>query len=343
MKTWKSFASPDAIAWLLEEDAPAVRAECLISLFGCSPDDSEVRRARSSELKTGAAGRIFAKMAPGGWWGRPEDFYMRSKYHGTVWSFLLLGEMGCAFSDERFQAAAEFLLERAQRLDNGGFTYADSDPKSFRPVAIPCLTGNLVWAMAHSGLTGDSRLQRAAGWLAENQHLRDGPGDPPITEPPGMQKALSEACWGRHTCMMGVVKGLKALAAWPAELRTPAIDKAIREGLDFLLKHRLIFRSHDPLAVAKAEYTRFGFPLMWRTDAIEMLEVCLDLGVREEALRPALDLALAKQGPDGRWRVEQSFNGRMAVRIERDGKPGKWVSLRVLRVLKKAGEVGLLD
>jgi len=49
----------------------------------------------------------------------------------------------------------------------------------------------------------------------------------------------------------------------------------------------------------------------------------------------AVDLVVEKQDEKGRWLMRNSYNGRMAASIERKGKPGKWVTLRALLVLKR--------
>ena len=41
----------------------------------------------------------------------------------------------------------------------------------------------------------------------------------------------------------------------------------------------------------------------------------------------------------GRWALKHSLNGKMWIDIEAKGKPGKWITLRALRVLKAAGRV----
>jgi hypothetical protein len=334
----------EVVNWLLEEDNPAVRAATLTGLMGAGADDSEVKQARAREIASGFSGEVLAAMQPGGYWGRPQDFYTRSKYHGTVWSFLLLSEMGCAFEDARFHAATDFLLQHAQRADSGGFTYAPSTPESGpRPAPLLCLTGNLVWAFTQAGFSSDRRVARAADWLSANMFLRDGRDDPSAVEiPAGMEKQLFASCWGEHTCMMGVVKALKALAAWPAKYRTAAREKAATTAVDFLLRHQLVFSSHSPQKISNMDFLNFGFPLLWRSDALEMLETLLLLGIKDEALKPALDIVLSKRMPDGRWLMDQSFNGRMLVRVEKVGRTGKWVTLRALRVLKMAGEAELI-
>ena len=43
---------------------------------------------------------------------------------------------------------------------------------------------------------------------------------------------------------------------------------------------------------------------------------------------------LAKQNDQGRWLLENTFNGRFAVNIEQKGKPSKWVTLNAIRALR---------
>ncbi|HUU37950.1 MAG TPA: hypothetical protein VMW46_07090 [Candidatus Desulfaltia sp.] len=42
---------------------------------------------------------------------------------------------------------------------------------------------------------------------------------------------------------------------------------------------------------------------------------------------------LQKRHDQGRWRLENTFNGRFQVNIEQKGKPSKWVTLTTLRAL----------
>jgi len=80
-------------------------------------------------------------------------------------------------------------------------------------------------------------------------------------------------CWGRHTCHMGAVKALKALAAIPPDRRSPEVERTIAEGPEFVLRHRVHKRSHDPAKVSKPGWLRFGFPLMCQTDVLEILGI----------------------------------------------------------------------
>jgi hypothetical protein len=134
---------------------------------------------------------------------------------------------------------------------------------------------------------------------------------------------------------MGVVKGLKALAEIPKTEQSKDVRQCIENCIDFLLKHHVYRRSHDLKRAAKPGWSRFGFPRMWQTDILEILLILTSLGVRDERMQDAINLMISKQDEHGRWLLQDTFNGRFQVDIEAKGKPGKWVTLNALTVLKR--------
>ena len=134
---------------------------------------------------------------------------------------------------------------------------------------------------------------------------------------------------------MGVVKSLKALSVIPKDQRTIEIDKKITELSEFLLLHHIYKKSHDLNAVAKPGWLRLGFPLMYQTDILEILEILTDLGVKDHRMNDAFEMVKKKQDKDGKWILENTFNGRMITKIEVKGKPSKWITLRAANVLMK--------
>jgi hypothetical protein len=320
----------EVLDWLLERENPAVRLAALRNLCGLGENDPELLETRQAMMAGEQVTKILSKQTPGGYWGKPEDFYVRSKYKGTVWNVILLAEIGADGSDERIRKACEFLLEWSQDAESGGFAFYDSKRDARREQIGPCLTGNLVWSMLRFGYQDDPRVMKGVEWISKYQRADDG------TKPPKeWPYAKYEACWGGHTCMMGVVKGLKALAEVPVEKRTPQIDAKIAELAEFLLQHRLFKRSHHLEMVAKDGWTEFGFPRFWATDALEMLGILVKLGYRDGRMQDAIDLVLSKRGEDGRWKQEDDyFNGRMLVRFQKAGEASKWVTGEALVALK---------
>jgi len=60
-----------------------------------------------------------------------------------------------------------------------------------------------------------------------------------------------------------------------------------------------------------------------------------NLGYRDERMQEAVDLVVSKQDEQGRWKLENTFNGRFQINIEQKGKPSKWITLRAMSVIKR--------
>jgi hypothetical protein len=319
--------TPDPTPWLLAGDA-SVRYITLTGLLGVAQEVQEARRAIMTE---GPVPRILAEQQADGHFCERNRFYT-AKYRGTVWTLLILAELGADGADARVRAACEAVLRDAQDPDSGGFSTGRSRKAGggLHSSVIPCLTGNLTFSLVRLGMLGDPRVQRAVDWITTYQRFDDAEGEAPT----GWPYEPLEMCWGRHTCHMGAVKALKALAEVPPERRTPAVRSTIAAGAEYLLRHHVHRRSHDLTRDSKPGWRRFGFPLMYQTDALEILLILTRLGYRDERLREALDLVAAKADAQGRWTLQQTFNGRFVADIEVKGEPSRWVTLRALEVLR---------
>ncbi len=321
---------PQILDWLLERENPSVRYWTLVDLLGRPGDDEEVQAARRGIMTSTAVTRLLSRQTPGGWWGKAEDFYIHAKYHGTVWNLILLAELGIDPADERIQQALRFILETSQEPGSGGFSAralpgASADPS----LVVPCLTGNMLWCLLRFSWLDDPRVQQGLSWITTYLRFDDGIKN----APQGWLYSVREKCWGRHTCHLGVVKALKALAEVPPLRRTPAMQATIENGAEFLLMHHLYKKSHDLAQVAMPEWLSLGFPRFWDSDILEILGILTRLGFRDERMQEAQEVVRSKQDNDGRWRLESSWNGRMLVRIENLGEPSKWITLRALRTL----------
>ena len=134
---------------------------------------------------------------------------------------------------------------------------------------------------------------------------------------------------------MGVVKNLKALAEIPPYKRVNKINNFIEKAVDYMLNHHIYKQSHNLDVAAKQEWTQFGFPLMWKIDALEIMDILTKLGYHDQRMQDSIDLILSKQNSNGRWILEKTFNGRMQINIEKKGKESKWITLIALRILKR--------
>lgn len=320
--------------WLLEDADPAVRHSALTRIIGYPEESETATAARRLLMDNGTVAELLKFQSPEGFWGDADRFY-NDKYTGTAWNLLLLAELGADPKDARVSRACEFILERSQDPESGGFSYSTSAKTGhgLPSGVIPCLTGNMTYGLIKLGMLEDPRVQRAIGWIVSWQRTDDGEGTGPI----GETYKRYEMCWGKHTCHMGAAKAFKALAAIPASMRTTEVRNKLSELAEYFLKHRIFKRSHDPIEVAKPGWLKFGFPLMYQTDALELLAIFSDLGIVDERLGDAISLVRHKRLPDGSWKLENSFNGKMLVNIEKKGAPSKWVTLRAYDALRYYG------
>jgi hypothetical protein len=326
----EEIAGKDTIDWLLESENPSVRYLTLTKLLGMPAGASEALEAKRSIMETGAVPKILARQNEDGSWGEPKRFY-HDKYRGTVWQLIVLAELGADGEDARIRKACEFILQNSQDRDSHGFAMNASVKLGGgrSSEVIPCLTGNMVWAMIRFGLLNDERVQKGVEWICRYQRCDD--GDP--GEPRGKPYEGLEACFGKHSCHMGVVKALKALAAIPEEERGAAASAKIAELSEYLLIHHIYKKSHDLAAVSRPGWLKLGFPLMYQDDILEILEILTGLGYRDPRMGEALDVLKSKQNANGRWILENTFNGKMLEDIEEKGKESKWITLKALRVL----------
>jgi hypothetical protein len=320
----------DPRPWLLEADSPSVRYFALTGLMGKSENHPSVKKAKRDIMKVGPVPTILFKQADGGYWDNPENFYVRGKYRGTVWQLIILAKLGADSDDLQVKQAGEFIFEWSQDRESGGFAYRGNGKGGLHTAVIPCLTGNMVFSLIRLGFIDDQRTGRGLEWITRYFSTDDGDGRPPT----GWPYDRFDQCWGKHICHMGVVKMLRAVAEVPEERRSPELERIISNGADYLLKHHLYKKSHDLTSIAKPDWLKFGFPLMWNIDALEMLGLLVKLGYRDPRMQDAIDLVISKQDAQGRWNLETTFNGRFQVNIERKGKPSKWVTLSALKALK---------
>jgi hypothetical protein len=332
MNDWKSELKADPVPWLLGADNPSVRYLTLVDILGQPAGSPEALEAKKAIMTQGPVPRILDKIQPGGYWETAERFYT-AKYKGTAWQFIVLAELAADGQDGRIQAARDFLLEYSQDHDSGGFAYRRSVKAGCGAPSevIPCLTGNMVYAMVKLGYGDDERVRRGIDWINRYQRFDDCTGNTPRGWPYDRYKM----CWGSHTCHMGAVKALKALAEIPAAKRSAASKRTLAAGAEYFLKHHVFKRSHDLAKVSRPGWLRFGYPLMYQTDILEILGILTRLGCRDKRMREALDAVILSQDESGRWILASTFNGRFQVNVELKGKASKWITLTALRVLRK--------
>jgi hypothetical protein len=325
------------LEWLLEPEDPGVRYLALRDLVGLPANNPELAEAQKAAHTQGPIAAILDKMHPQGYWSKPGPGY-NPKYFSTDWSLITLAQLGASVAlDERISRACAYLLEKG--LTPHGQFSINGTPSG----TVDCLQGNMCAALVTLGCN-DPRLALAYEWVARTV---TGEGLASNTEPDAPMRYYAYKCGptftcganGKKPCAWGAVKVMLAFAAWPVERRTPLIERAIQQGVDFLL-------GTDP---ARADYpTRtgvktsrdwrvFGFPVFYVTDILQIVEALVGLGCgADPRLANALQLIREKQDAQGRWALEYDYPGKAWVDYGPKKQPNKWVTLRALKALKEA-------
>ena len=57
--------------------------------------------------------------------------------------------------------------------------------------------------------------------------------------------------------------------------------------------------------------------------------------LRDERMSDALSVLISKQNDEGKWILQNTFNGRFWVNIEEKGQASKWITLKAMIVLRQ--------
>jgi len=347
------------VDWLCSEENPAVAALTLRGLLG----DTGSPRARELWAQRNAyepVSTILGQMRPDGSWDTPERDYQ--KYGGNLWQVHFLGELFADGDDERVRTAASYAFSR--QLPDGSWSC-----NGRASATIPCLTANVGRALARLGFARDVPIARALGYCVS---LHDAFGCLTCGIPEREGQPAGE--WGASSstlngyCHMLAPKLLLFLAEVPRDLWPEGAER-LRNECVRVLREKEVFRSlpeearefFDVYYSAKAAertglrerylqnhpvlhykpkpgWLRFGYPLSYNSDALEALPA---LALHGEPARPeyAPSLAAVRSAADGemRWKLRNSFNGKMRADVEEKGKPSRWITWRALTVLQHYG------
>jgi hypothetical protein len=332
---WQSQLKGDPLPWLLEVESPGVRYLAMRDILDIPDGNPELITARQAAHTEGPIAAILAEMKPAGYWAERGPGY-NPKYRSTDWSIILLAQLGASVAqDARIAQACAYFLEHG--LTKNGQITTSGAPSG----TLDCLQGNMCAALLDLRFD-DPRLESAFEWMARSL---TGEGVAPMEDRQAAVRYYAGKCGpmfacganNKLPCAWGAVKVMLAFSKWPLDRRTPLLQRAIQQGVDFLL-------GTDP---ARAEYPsgwapkpsgnwwKFGFPVFYMTDLLQNVEVLVRLGYADDPrLATALKIIREKQDAQGRWALEYDYTGKTWGDFGAKKQPNKWVTLRALRVLK---------
>lgn len=296
------------VEWLLAGD-PSVGWQTQRDLV-CVPPQ-QWRTTRSDVARTGWGRRLLDAQDAAGTWG---GGLYTPKWTSTTYTLLLLRRLGLPPDTPGALAGCERLLDDADWVD-GGVSYWSSTRLAER-----CVNGMVLSLMSYFDVD-DPRTDSIAALLLD------------ATLPDGGWNCEDHRGAG-HSSFHTTISVLEGLVEWERRARTGAALAAIAGGHEFMLGHRL-YRSHRTGAVIDDTWTTFHFPPRWHYDVLRGLDHLRDAGhAADPRATDAIALVRSRRRADGRWGKGPQYSGRTFFTLEPRRTPGRWNTLRALRVLR---------
>jgi hypothetical protein len=179
-----------------------------------------------------------------------------------------------------------------------------------------CLFGNILRYASHAGLANDERTA-----ILIDHCVRE------------MGNGCCRCEWNSgYACAWGVARTLWGLAAVPEALRSPAVERAIRQGLAFLLAPGRLPAADYPVpdgGRVHAFWSRLNFPLFYQADVLFVLRVAAELGALGwPGAQEALAWLAGRRQKNSRWRGSSPFRRRTWPQLGGQEETSRWVTLQ---------------
>lgn len=318
----------DVVAWLLDSD-PAIRWQVMRDLIDAPEGEVAAERARIAGEGWGA--RLLALQLQDGHWdgGLPTftssaaaDWWhslpparqgtLFPEWTSTAWSLMLLRNFGLDPGCARARDAVRLVREQC--------TWEHDGEPFFAGEVEPCINGKVVAIGAYFGEDVRGIVDRLLG-----EQMDDGGWN--CEQENGSTR-------GSFHSTIDVLDGL--LEYERATGGTPGVSAARLRGQEYLLERRML-RKRSTGEVIDPAWTQFSYPTYWHYDVLRGLDYLRAADAQpDRRVAEAIDLVESKRDADGRWPLENPHPGRMHFGMdEGEGKPGRWNTLRAVRVLNR--------
>ena len=302
----------DAVAgWLLQGD-PSIVFQTKRDLLGASRSELEAAQRKISREGWGKA--FLDRQNADGHWGRGA---YQPKWICTHYSLQDLKTLAIRPDDPGCRKATELLLASKTGAD-GGINYARTI--SYSDV---CINGMLL-SIASYFTPESGKLNQIVDYILDRQ-FEDG----------GWNCEYYRGA--KHSSVhstIGVIEGLIEYGLTSSRYRNKERSKAIAEGLEFFLRHRL-YRSERTGEPIDLKMLKLSFPYRWRYDILRALEAFVSARAPyDERMTDAMNEVLKKRRSDGTWPLQSKHPGQTHFEMEKAGEASRWNTLRALRVQK---------
>jgi hypothetical protein len=299
----------ERIDWLLNGDV-SIQFQVYRDLLAEHREDLRVRIDGE-----GWGSEILSKRKPNGHWG---SGYYSPKWISSHYSILDLRNLWLSPDDPVVRETMEMILKHEKGPDGG------INPSGNIKESDVCMNGMMLNCATYFGMDEDD-LKSIIDFILD-QILPDGGFNCQYNRSGAKHSSLHST--------LSVAEGFYEYEKNGYSYRLDEVIKARELAEEFILMHQL-FISDRTGEIIKKSFLRFPYPPRWKYDILKALDYFQYSGAKwDERMKPAIDVILKKKNKDGTWNQYAEYSGLTHFKMEKAGKPGRWNTLRAMRVLK---------
>ncbi len=302
------------IDWLLEGDV-SIQYQVWRDLLGVDKKELQDRIAYE-----GWGRKFLSNRNSDGHWG---DRFYQPKWISTHYTLLDLRNLNLSSNNALVQQTIEQVLQNGKAND-GGIRLGPSTSQH----SDICVNGMFL-NYASYFKTSEKKLHSIIDSILD-ELMPDGGFNCRTTRSGAIHSSL-------HTTI-SVLEGLTEFQKAGYTYRMDGIQRAKESAMEFILLHQLFLSDHTGQIINK-DFLKLTYPCRWKYDILRAMDFFQYAGIEwDHRMKAAVNELNKKQNKEGTWNMQSAHTGQVHFNMEKAGKPSRWITLRVLRVLKYFGQ-----
>ncbi len=300
------------IEWLLQGDV-SIQYQVYRDLL--SEDRKDLQERIASE---GWGAKFLSSRNTNGHWGR--GFY-QPKWISSHYTLLDLRNLCISRDVTPIRQSIDIIADN-EKSEDGGVNPAESIKES-----DVCVNGMFLSYAAYFKISS-GKLKSIIDFVL-SQHMKDGGFNCRLNRSGAVHSSLHST--------ISVLEGISEYKQNGYTYKLKELENAQKAGIEFILRHQL-FISDRTGEVINKNFLKFVYPYRWKYDILRALDYFQRAQIEwDERMKPAIEVLLKKRNKDGTWNARAKYAGEVHFEMEKAGQPGRWNTLRGLRVLKHFG------
>lgn len=133
---------------------------------------------------------------------------------------------------------------------------------------------------------------------------------------------------------ISVLEGFTEFQKAGYSYRIKEISQALKTGVEFILMHHLFLSDHTGQIIDQ-KFLKLSYPCRWKYDILRAMDYFQYADIKwDNRMKEAMHLLTNKRNKEGTWNLNAAHPGQVHLKMEASGKPSRWNTLRMLRIMK---------